>query len=67
MFVFYFLVILVAVLVWLLLSGVYRPLGRLAHRIWKDVRDNMDDENESSTLSNDKSHNNDSTSIKGDF
>lgn len=41
--VFYFLIILAAAVSWLLLSRIYRPLGRLAHRIWQDAKDNMDD------------------------
>lgn len=46
MYVFYFLVILAAVVVWFLLSGVYRPLGRLGKRVWQDAVDNMAEEPE---------------------
>ena len=46
--VFYILVILAACLLWLLLSSVYKPLGKLGHRLWQDAKDamNEDDENE---------------------
>jgi hypothetical protein len=45
---FYILVILAAILLWFLLSFVFKPLGKLGHRIWKDAQDamNEDDENE---------------------
>jgi len=55
--VFYFLVILGLALVWLLFSCLYRPLGRLAHRLWKDARDNMDDKpTTASSISEENSH-----------
>ena len=46
--VFYILVFLAACLLWLLASSVYKPLGKLWHRLWKDAVDamNEDDENE---------------------
>lgn len=46
--VFYILIILAACLLWLLLSSVYKPLGKLGNRILKDAQDamNEDDENE---------------------
>lgn len=46
--VFYILVFIAAYLLWLLLSSVYKPLGKLGHRIWKEHKDamNEDDENE---------------------
>ena len=46
--VFWILVILAACLLWLLASSVYKPLGKLGYRIWKDSQDamNEDDENE---------------------
>ena len=47
--VFYFLVVLGLALVWLLFSCLYRPLGRLAHRLWKDARDNMDEKPEATS------------------
>lgn len=53
--VFYFLIILAAAFLWLCLSGAYKPLGKLVHRIWKDAKDNMQDE---SDLTNDKKETN---------
>jgi hypothetical protein len=44
--VFYILVFIAACLLWLLLSSVYKPLGKLGHRIWKDAQDAMNDEDE---------------------
>ena len=46
--VFYILVLIAAYLLWLLLSSVYKPLGKLGYRIWKEHKDamNEDDENE---------------------
>ena len=42
---FYVLVFLAACLLWLLLSSMYKPLGKLGHRLWKDAKDAMTDEN----------------------
>ena len=42
---FYVLVFLAACLLWLLLSSTYKPLGKLGHRLWKDAKDAMADEN----------------------
>ena len=39
--VFYVLLFLVAGILILLLSALYKPIGRLAHRIWKDAKDNI--------------------------
>jgi hypothetical protein len=44
--VFYILVFIAACLLWLLLSSVYKPLGKLGHRIWKDAQDAMNEEDE---------------------
>lgn len=46
--VFYILVILAAILLWFLLSFMFKPMGKLGHRIWQDAVDamNEDDENE---------------------
>lgn len=44
--VFYILVFIAAWLLWLLLSSVYKPLGKLGHRIWKDAQDAMNEEDE---------------------
>ena len=45
--VFYILVFIVAILLWFLLSFMFKPMGKLGHRIWKDAVDamNEDDEN----------------------
>lgn len=37
--VFYFLVVLCLVLLWFLLSWVFKPLGKLVYRLWKDAKD----------------------------
>ena len=39
--VFYFLVVLGACLIILLLAALYKPIGKLVHRIFKDARDNI--------------------------
>lgn len=44
--VFVFLVILVAVLLWFLLSFAFIPLGKLIYRIWKDTIDIMNNKEE---------------------
>jgi uncharacterized RDD family membrane protein YckC len=46
--VFYILVILAAILLWFLLAFMFKPMGKLGHRIWQDAVDaiNEDDENE---------------------
>lgn len=49
MYVFWFLVVLAVFLVWLVLSRIYRPLGRVGLRIWKNALDRMDDEPDSSS------------------
>lgn len=42
--VFYILVIIVAILLWFLLSFMFKPLGKLGHRIWQDAADAIDEE-----------------------
>ena len=42
--VFYILVFIGAYLLWLLLASVYKPLGKLGHRIWKDAVDAINEE-----------------------
>lgn len=42
--VFYILVIVAAILLWFLLSFMFKPLGKLGHRIWKDAADAIDEE-----------------------
>lgn len=41
--VFILLIFLGGVLLWLLLSFAFVPLGRIAKRIWKDAKDAMND------------------------
>lgn len=41
--VFIFLVFLGCALLWLLLSFMFMPLGKFAKRLWKDVKDAMND------------------------
>ena len=45
-FVFWLLIILLLILLWFLLSFVYRPIGKFFYRIWKDTIDeiNLQDE-----------------------
>lgn len=45
--VFVYIVILLAVLLWFLLSFAFKAVGELFYRIWKDAMDNMSDESES--------------------
>lgn len=45
--VFVFLVILVAVAIWFLLSFAFRPIGRFFYRIWKDAVDEINRSEES--------------------
>lgn len=44
--VFVFLVILIAVLLWFLLSFAFFPLGKFIHILWKDVIDEMNKKDE---------------------
>ena len=41
--VFIFLLFLCGILLWLLLSFAFIPLGKLAKRLWKDAKDAMND------------------------
>lgn len=41
---FYILVIIIAALLWFLLSFLFRPIGKLGHRLWKDAKDAMNDD-----------------------
>ena len=45
--VFIFLVFVLAAVLWVLLSFVFRPLGRFVGRVWKDAKDAMDEEDPS--------------------
>ena len=42
--VFYILIFLAAALLWFLLSFMFKPLGKLGHRLWKDAKDAIDEE-----------------------
>lgn len=42
--VFFILVILAVILLWFLLSFVFRPFGMFLYRIWKDALDEMNKE-----------------------
>lgn len=44
---FVFLVILGAILLWFLSSFVFKPLGKLFYRLWKDAMDEMKDDEDS--------------------
>lgn len=52
--VFIFLVILVAVAAWFLLSFAFRPIGRFFYRIWKDAVDEINKNDESEEKKDDK-------------
>lgn len=41
---FYILVILAVILLWFLLSFIFKPLGKLGYRLWKDAKDAMTEE-----------------------
>lgn len=41
--VFMLLVILIAILLWFLMSFAFKPLGKLFYRLWKDAVDEMKD------------------------
>ena len=43
----HFLVFVLAAVLWVLLSFVFRPLGRFVGRVWKDAKDAMDEEDPS--------------------
>lgn len=43
MFAFYVLVILGLVLLWFLLSFLFRPVGKFFYRLWNDVADVMNE------------------------
>lgn len=45
--VFIFLIFVLAAVLWVLLSFVFRPLGRFVGRVWKDAKDAMDEEDPS--------------------
>ena len=45
--VFIFLVFVLAAVLWVMRSFVFRPLGRFVGRVWKDAKDAMDEEDPS--------------------
>ncbi len=44
--VFIALVVIAAILVWILLSFAYKPLGRLVTKIWGDAKESMLDDDD---------------------
>ena len=42
--VFYILVFITAILLWFLLAFMFKPMGKLGHRIWKDAVDAINEE-----------------------
>ena len=42
--VFYILVFITAILLWFLLAFMFKPIGKLGHRIWKDAVDAINEE-----------------------
>ena len=42
--VFYILVIIAAILLWFLLAFMFKPMGKLGHRIWQDAVDAINEE-----------------------
>lgn len=50
MFAFYVLVLLCLVALWFLLAFMFKPIGKFFHRIWKDVIDAIEDEDDSEII-----------------
>lgn len=52
MYVFYILIFILAILLWMLLSWLYKPIGKLGRKLWDDVKDTISekDENENEDL-----------------
>lgn len=42
------LIVLILVVLWFLLSFLYKPLGKLVHGIWKDAVDIINEDDEKS-------------------
>lgn len=42
--IFYILIFLAAVLLWFLLAFMFKPIGKLGHKIWKDAQDAIEEE-----------------------
>lgn len=50
--VFFILIFLAACLLWLFLSSVFKPLGWFGHRLWKEAKDAMTEEDNNEKESN---------------
>ena len=42
------LIVLILVVLWFLLSFLYKPLGKLVHSVWKDAVDIINEDDEKS-------------------
>lgn len=42
--VFYILVFIAAILLWLLLAFMFKPMGKLGYRMWQDAMDAINEE-----------------------
>ena len=42
--VFYILVFIAAILLWFLLAFMFKPMGKLGHRVWQDAVDAINEE-----------------------
>lgn len=42
--VFYALIVIAAILLWFLLSFMFKPLGKLGHRLYQDAKDAINEE-----------------------
>lgn len=42
--VFYILIFIAAILLWFLLAFMFKPMGKLGHRIWQDAVDAINEE-----------------------
>ena len=42
--VFYILVFVAAILLWFLLAFMFKPMGKLGHRVWQDAVDAINEE-----------------------
>jgi hypothetical protein len=52
--VFFILVLLGAVILWLLLSFVFYPLGKLGYRLWKDAIDEINRKDDKKETKNER-------------
>lgn len=44
--VFYFLVVLAAILLWFLLAFMFKPVGRFFHRLWSDAIEAIEEDSQ---------------------